>query len=184
MCIRPLIFNPLGYLWEFAISLNAPHPAPLPVLRQGRHASWMPNSPLSGHRATAAVAAIIRVNYSLSWCCVHITRPRIHVRVCCLLLRIQRPLTKFTVCCFTFDQSWGVSGRSRIKVLRAVAAWLARPWSVWLTLVCLRVAPTPCVFSWMVDHWCFKKTAVFSQRFWKSAVHKTVGISLLPLHWF
>lgn len=87
MCIRPSIFNPVGYLWEFAISLNAPHPTPPPllVLRQGRHASWMPNSPLSGHRATAAVAAIIRVNYSLSWCCVHITRPRIHVRVCCLL---------------------------------------------------------------------------------------------------
>lgn len=65
--------------------LTPPTPPPLLVLRQGRHASWMPNSPLSGHRATAAVAAIIRVNYSLSWCCVHITQPRIHVRVCCLL---------------------------------------------------------------------------------------------------
>ncbi len=37
-----------------------------PVLKQGRHASWLPNSPQSGHRATAAVAATTRVNYFLS----------------------------------------------------------------------------------------------------------------------
>ncbi len=37
-----------------------------PVLRQGRHASWLPNSPQSGRRAIAAVAATTRVNYALS----------------------------------------------------------------------------------------------------------------------
>lgn len=54
--------------------------SPVLVLRQGRHTSWLPNSPRRGRRATAAVAATTRVNYSLSWRCVHTIWAHSHQR--------------------------------------------------------------------------------------------------------
>lgn len=75
--------------------------------------------------------------------CTHNTSMCAH-RSFLFALHIQQHLTKFTVCCFIFDQSWGVSENLRTKVLRAVVVWLVKHWRVSLSFVWLCVADVPC----------------------------------------
>lgn len=55
---------------------------------------------------------------SKSMLCTHNTSTYAHRRSV-LAPCIQQPLTKFTVCCFTPDQSWGLGGKFRIKVWKS-----------------------------------------------------------------
>lgn len=134
---------------------------PLPVLRQGRHASWLPNSPhnsCSCHNTGQLLSKLML--------CTHNTRAYAH-RYTPLALHDQQPLTKFTV-------------SHLIKAVESVGSLGSKSKALLLLDLCLaNLGSSSCcctsMFSWMDPG-----SLMFQRMQPLNKLSQSLCISLLP----